>query len=124
MNTVELTCIGCPLGCNVTVKTEGERIISVSGNTCPRGESYARKEVTDPTRIVTTTMRVKGGARSRVACKTASDIPKGKIFEVMREIASAQAEAPVRLGDVLIVNVADTGVDVTATSSVAASDPQ
>lgn len=120
MKTVELTCIGCPLGCTVTVKTEGGEIVSVSGNTCPRGDSYARKEVTDPTRIVTTTVKVRGGARERVACKTASDIPKNKISQVMSEANALTAEAPVDLGDVLLDNVADTGVALVATAGVAA----
>lgn len=61
MDKRTLTCIGCPLGCTVEVTTENGQILSVTGNTCKRGEDYARKEVTNPTRIVTTTVRVSGG---------------------------------------------------------------
>ena len=118
MEKRELTCIGCPMGCLVTVGLDGDKIISVSGHTCPRGESYARKEVTSPTRIVTSTVRVTGGSRERVSCKTASDIPKDKIFEIMSEINRAEAVAPVRIGDILIENAAGTGVSVIATSEV------
>ena len=57
----ELICIGCPLGCNVTVDMEGSQIREITGNTCPRGADYARKELTDPRRIVTSLVRVKGG---------------------------------------------------------------
>ena len=114
----ELTCIGCPMGCTVTVGLDNGEIVSVSGHTCKKGEIYARKEVTSPTRIVTSTVRVKGGSRERVSCKTAEDIPKGKIAEVMRDINAAEATAPVHIGDVLITNVADTGVSVVATSNV------
>lgn len=77
----ELTCIGCPLGCSITVTMNGTDVVSVTGNTCPRGDAYARKEVTNPTRIVTSTVRVEGGISPMVNVKTASDIPKAKIFE-------------------------------------------
>ena len=84
MNTVNLICIGCPLGCPLTVEMEGNEVKSVAGNTCPRGEAYAKKELTNPTRIVTSTVRVGGGKRAMVSVKTASDIPKGKIFECVK----------------------------------------
>ena len=116
METRELTCINCPLGCLLTVELDGGEIKNISGYTCPRGKNYAEKEVTNPTRIVTSTMKVEGGKRERVSCKTASDIPKDKISEVMRAINAAVATAPVVIGEVLIANVADTGVDVVATS--------
>ena len=87
----------------------------MTGNTCPRGDAYAREEVTAPARTVTSTIPVTGGGRKvRIPCKTASDVPKQKIFEVMAQIHKAGAKAPVRRGDVLIRNVAGTGVDVIA----------
>ena len=92
MEVRELTCIGCPLGCQLTV-TMGENEIKVEGNTCPRGEAYAKKEVTNPTRIVTSTVRVEGGTIERVSVKTASDIPKGSIFECMKEIHAAKSKS-------------------------------
>lgn len=118
MEKRELTCIGCPMGCMVTVELDGSKIRSVSGYTCPRGETYAIKEVTSPTRIVTSTVRVVGGTRTRVACKTASDIPKGKIDEIMAEINAARVSAPVKIGDILIADAASTGVAVVATANV------
>ena len=117
MEKRELICIGCPMGCSVTVTMDSGEIVDVKGHTCPRGESYARKEVTDPTRIVTSTVAVVGGKRERVSCKTASDIPKDKIMQVMEAINKARVKAPVRIGDVLIINAADTGVNVIATSN-------
>jgi len=113
----ELTCIGCPLGCVLTV-TMDEENITVAGNTCSIGESYAKKEVTDPTRIVTSTVKVKDGKISRVSVKTKSDIPKDKIFACMQEIREAEVEAPVQIGDVVIKNCAGTGVPVVATKTV------
>ncbi len=113
----ELTCIGCPLGCLLTVNMTPEGIF-VSGNTCPRGDVYARKEVTNPTRIVTSTVRVQGGVIARVSVKTESDIPKEKIFACMEEIRKTSVPAPVRIGDVIIGNCAGTGVRVVATKDV------
>ena len=118
MDKRELTCIGCPMGCMVTVELNNGEIVSVSGHTCPRGEIYAKKEVTAPTRIVTSTVKVTGGSRERVSCKTASDIPKDRIADVMKAINAACVSAPVRIGDVLIENVAGTGVAVVATSNI------
>ena len=116
METKELTCINCPMGCLVTVTMDGDTITDISGYTCPRGKTYAEKEVTNPTRVVTSTMKVIGGKKDRVACKTQYDIPKEKISAVMEAINSAAAQAPVVIGEVLIANVADTGVDVVATA--------
>jgi len=117
MEMRELTCIGCPLGCALTVTMDRE-IITVTGNTCPRGEAYAKKEVTDPTRIVTSSVKVDGGVIAKASVKTSSDIPKGKIFDCMKEIRSCIVKAPVRIGDVLIENCAGTGVSVVVTKGV------
>ena len=76
MEKRELICIGCPMGCPLTVTLDGGAVVTVQGNTCPRGDAYARREVTTPTRIVTTTVRVTGGILPAVSCKTRSDIPK------------------------------------------------
>ena len=113
----ELTCIGCPLGCTLMV-TIDEQLITVAGNTCPRGESYAKKEVTDPTRIVTSSVNVKGGVIAKASVKTSGDIPKGKIFDCMKEIRACVINAPVHIGDVVIENCAGTGVSVVATKDV------
>lgn len=118
METRNLTCIGCPLGCSLTVEMNNGEVVSVTGNTCPRGDAYARKEVTNPTRIVTSTVRVSNGAAVMVSCKTKEDIPKGKIFEVTKALTDVVVPAPVKIGDVVLSNVAGTGVDVIATKNV------
>ena len=114
VTTRELTCIGCPMGCPLIVTMEAGEVISVTGNTCKRGDVYARKEVTNPTRIVTSTVRVSGGD----AVKTKEDIPKGKIFECVKALKSVEVPAPVHIGDVLVKDVAGTGVDIVATKNV------
>ena len=117
MTTKNLICIGCPMGCPLTVIMEDGHI-EVTGNTCPHGADYAKKEVTNPTRVVTSTVRVLGADIARVSVKTAHDIPKDKIFDCMEEIKRTSVCAPVRIGDVLIRNCAGTGTDVIATKNV------
>jgi CxxC motif-containing protein len=118
METRQLTCINCPLGCQLTVEIEDGEVVRVSGNTCKRGEVYGRKEVTNPTRIVTSSVPVLGSRTERmVSVKTATDIPKDKIFDVMAALKYVTVKAPVRIGDVIVANVADTGADIVATKN-------
>lgn len=117
MPIVELTCISCPLGCPLKVETDNEgKVLSVTGNTCKRGEDYGRREVTAPTRTVTSTVRLKGGTGPVVSVRTRQDVPKSKIFAVMGEIRRTVVTAPVHIGDVVIPNIAGTGVDLIATA--------
>lgn len=121
METIRLICIGCPMGCPLEVEKEGGAVVSVRGNSCPRGDAYARKEVTHPTRVVTSTVRVRGGTLPMVSCKTRSDVPKDKIFAVVRALKAVEVTAPVTIGQVILPDAAGTGVDVIATKSVAAA---
>lgn len=121
MEQKNLTCIGCPLGCQLTVELENGEVISVTGNTCKRGDDYARKEVTSPTRIVTSTVKVTGGNVPTVSVKTKSDIPKGKIFDCAKALKEVMVQAPIAIGDVVLENVAGTGVDIVATKGVEAT---
>ena len=113
----ELTCIRCPLGCQL--KVTGEiGMLRVSGNTCPRGAEYGVAEVSNPTRVVTSSVTVEDGELARVPVKTKGDIPKGKIFDCMEEILKCKVTAPVAIGDVLIENCAGTGIDIVATRDI------
>lgn len=120
MEKRELTCIGCPLGCLVTVQLEQGKVVEISGHSCKRGETYARKEVTNPTRIVTTTVQICGGTEDMLAVKTKTDVPKSKLFACVKALKGLNVNAPIELGDVVLHNVAGTGVDVVATKSVPA----
>ena len=113
----ELTCICCPVGCALTVTIADDSSVTVNGNRCPRGAAYGEKEVTNPTRIVTSTVCVAGYPDAVVSVKTASDIPKGKITDCMKALADVTATAPVHVGDVILENVADTDVNIVATRS-------
>ena len=118
MEKRELTCINCPMGCRITVTMDGDKIISVEGNTCKRGHLYACNEVKSPVRTVTTTIKVTGGVSDRVSVKTKEPVPKDKIFEVMDAINKASAMAPIAIGDILIEDCAGTGIPVVATKAV------
>ena len=116
MEKRELICIGCPMGCPLTVTLDGGAVVTVQGNTCPRGDAYARAEVTNPTRVVTTTVPVRGSAiEHMISVKTAGDVPKSRVFDVVRALRGVEATAPVQIGDVILPNVAGTGVDIVAT---------
>lgn len=115
MEKRELICIGCPMGCPLSVELNGSEVVSVTGQTCKRGEVYAKKEVTNPTRIVTTTVKVAGGIADMVSVKTREDIPKDKIFQCVKALKGVTVQAPVHIGDLILANVAGTGVDIVAT---------
>lgn len=118
MEIRKLTCISCPMGCPITVEMEGDEVTGVTGNTCKRGEVYARKEVTNPTRIVTSTVKVIGGTADMVSVKTKEDIPKGKIFDCVKALKEVTVKAPVRIGDVILSDAGGTGIDIVATKNV------
>ena len=117
MEERNLTCIGCPLGCALKVTIDGENV-TVTGNTCKRGADYGAKEVTHPTRIVTSTVCVKNGTIPMVSVKTAQDIPKEKIFDVMKELNRVVVKAPVHREDVTVSDICGTGVDLVATKDL------
>lgn len=118
MEKQELICIGCPLGCMISVELSEGKIAGITGNTCKRGENYARKEVTSPTRIVTSSVMVSGGHLDMVSVKTRTDIPKERIFDCVRALKGVTVKAPVHMGDVIVANVAGTGVDMIATKEI------
>jgi Uncharacterized protein with conserved CXXC pairs len=118
----ELICISCPIGCVLNVCDDENGDLIVTGNACKRGEVYGKKEVTAPTRTVTSTILVKNGKSPLVSVRTERDIPKDKIFDCMAEIRKTVAAAPVKIGDVLIADTAETGVAVVATSEAQRTD--
>ena len=114
MKTTELTCIVCPMGCTLTVtqNQEGE-ILSVEGNTCPRGVSYAKNELLHPVRTLTTTVALAGGGVLPV--KTDRPIPKKLLFACMEAVNAACADKDTRAGQVIIENILGTGANLVAT---------
>ena len=116
-----LTCIGCPLGCTLTAVPAADGY-DISGYTCKRGLEYAKKELTRPERTVTSTVRVTGGAAKVTSVRTAGDVPKDAIFTVMEAINAIVIPAPVAIGDVICQDIAGTGVALTATQAVKATE--
>jgi CxxC motif-containing protein len=112
----ELICIVCPKGCHLKVNEKDN--YSVTGNDCPRGAEYGKKELTAPTRVITSTVKVRGGLYSRCPVKTAAPIPKGLIFEAMKLLDAVELTAPVKVGDVVIENVLGTGANFIASRNM------
>ena len=113
-----LTCIGCPMGCPLTVTMEDGQVLAVAGNTCKRGDSYARREVVNPTRILTTTLPVTGGESPTVAVKTAGEVPKALLLDCVRAVKDLRVAAPVAAGQVVARDLCGTGVDLIAVKAV------
>lgn len=121
MEQKELTCIGCPMGCNIAVLVENGRVAKISGNHCKIGEDYAKNEVSNPVRTLTSTMAVvpsSSRGSDRISVKTSHPIPKNLIGSAMREINQTPVKAPIHLGDILIHRVAGTEADIVATTEL------
>lgn len=119
MEKRELICVSCPIGCAITVEFDDNgEIVSVTGNTCKRGDSYARQECTHPERMLTSTVKVVGGRLPVVPVKSSVPVPKEMLFDCMKEINKVTVKAPVHIGDVVLPNILDTGADIVATNEV------
>lgn len=114
----ELTCINCPMGCTLQVEIEENEIQSVTGNSCKRGDIYARQEVFHPMRMITSIVPVRNGKIAMVSVKTSEPVEKEKIFDVMKAMKNFSVKAPVEIGQVLIEKVAGTQADIIATKAV------
>ena len=112
--TSHYLCIGCPLGCRVEVEDRGGEIVEIRGQSCKKGDVFARQEHTDPRRVVTTTVAIRDGLWPRLPVKTQGDVPKAKIVEVCELLHRLELEAPVTMGQVIVADVLGTGVDVVA----------
>ena len=112
----DLTCVACPLGCAITVEYDETGVQSVTGNTCKRGDAYARTEIVNPTRSLATSVKVKGGVHPVVPVKSNKPIPKKMMFDCMKVINAACVEAPVSIGQVIIPDILGTGADIVATN--------
>lgn len=112
----QMICISCPMGCRLEVDIENETIVSIAGNSCPRGIAYAKDECLDPKRMVTTIVRVQG-RELPLPVKTARPIQKAYIMESVRAVQALVLQPPVKIGDVIVKNVCNTGVDIVAAAN-------
>lgn len=112
----ELICIVCPKGCHLHVDEQNN--YAVTGNSCEKGAAYGKKELVNPTRVVTSTVRIHGSACRRLPVKTDSDIPKALVFDAVRLLDEVDVTAPVAIGDIIRKDVLGTGVNFVATKSI------
>ncbi len=113
---VEMTCIVCPMGCRLLLEEENGKYV-VRGNGCRRGADYAVQEATNPQRTLTSLVKMDGGIEPLCPVKTASPIPKAKIGEALQALKAAHAHAPIGIGDVVIKDIAGTGIDLVSTAN-------
>jgi CxxC motif-containing protein len=109
-----LICVTCPMGCTLEVTHDGDTVVEVAGNVCKRGRDYAQEELTDPRRMVATTVRVRGGIHPLVPVSTDAPFPKPRIADLLASLRQVELKAPVSLGQVVLENVLDSGVSVLA----------
>jgi len=114
METKTMNCIMCPMGCEMTVTLEEGKFVSVTGNSCPRGAKYAETEVTDPRRMLTTTVRITGGLLPLLPVVSADVLPKGRIKDCVAYLRTVTAKAPVKAGDIIVQDILGLGVNIVA----------
>ena len=112
-----LVCIECPIGCSLTAEKTGEQW-DVKGNRCVKGADFAINEITDPRRSISSTVRTNFKTVPRLSVRTQGEVPLNTIFAVMEQINSVSLDHPVHIGEVIIENVSNTGIDVIATSDL------
>ncbi len=112
----ELICITCPKGCHL--KVDEENNYAVTGNSCPRGAEYGKNELKNPKRVITSTVRTNSNEHPRCPVKTAGAVAKGKMFDVMALLDDITLTAPIKVGDIVIENVLDTGINIVACKNI------
>ena len=114
---INLTCICCPLGCELSIDKNNNELL-ITGNKCPRGKKYAVEEITVPKRIVASTVKIIAAIYPVLPVKTTAPIAKEKIFTIMQILANVEVTAPIQNGEIIIKNIAATGIDVVATRTM------
>lgn len=114
----KLICVSCPVGCEISVKTEGDRVVEITGNRCPRGETYARQETIAPMRVLPTSIKVRNGEWPLVSVKTDRPVPKHLIAEIMKLVRTLAVEAPIGIGQVIAEDLLSTDANLVATRNV------
>lgn len=108
-------CIECPLGCRLEAEEDTDgNIVEVRGSACKKGKTFAEREHTDPRRMVTATVAIAGGFWPRLPVRTLAEVPKDRVWDVVKLLRSISVESPVLMGDVIVADIVGTGVDVVA----------
>ncbi len=115
---IEMPCIVCPMSGRMTLEYDNDgNILKVSGNTCKRGETYVKNELTNPVRVVTSTVKLVGGRDRRLPVITKGSVPKDMIFDIMKVIHETKVCTPVKENDMIVANICGTGIDLVASRS-------
>ena len=114
---MEMICIKCPMGCMMTLEQK-EGKVKVTGNQCKRGIQYAIEECMAPTRMLTSSVYVKGGSLQVVSVKTERAVPKEKLFEILQVLKHTTCHAPIEIGQIIVENVLDLGINIIVTKSI------
>jgi CxxC motif-containing protein len=115
-------CVTCPVGCSLQVEHHGRNILKVEGNQCKKGLQYAESEHHDPRRMLTTTVKVRGGFHPLVPVQTKSPIPKSMIFDIIEKLRRIEITAPVRIGQIVMEDAMGTGIDIIASRDLPAKN--
>ncbi|PNR93070.1 molybdopterin oxidoreductase [Petrotoga sp. HWH.PT.55.6.1] len=126
MNSVEykkkkIVCTQCPLGCKINVvyaDADEIEIVEVKGNRCKRGLEFVKQEITDPLRVVVTSVKVENGEIPMASVRSDKPVPLRLMQDIMKILKQTKVKAPVKRGDVIIQNILGTGSDIIATRSV------
>lgn len=117
-----MICVTCPRGCRLQVVKDGHGKLTVSGNFCARGVKYAQIELSDPRRMIASTVRVRNGIHAVVPVATDQPIPKALILDAMALLKRVVVDAPIRMGDVILPDVLASGVNIVASRDLAGRD--
>ncbi|MHA1238458.1 MAG: DUF1667 domain-containing protein [Candidatus Odinarchaeia archaeon] len=121
-NEKNIICVICPLGCVINIQyteCEGKIVIKeISGYKCDKGKQYATKELLHPSRVLTTSVKVKGGNFPLVSVKTDKPVPKEKVWEIIEVIKRIELNAPVKVGQTVYTNILNMGINLIATRDV------
>jgi CxxC motif-containing protein len=112
------TCVICPIGCEIDVQLEDGNVVSTEGNKCAKSEEFVLQELKEPMRILTTTIRIRGAKWAMLPVRTDEPIPKRLLFKVIEELANIEMQAPVKVSDVIIGDIAGTGANIVATRNM------
>jgi len=112
------TCVTCPIGCEIDVELQDGRVVSMEGNKCDKGEEFVLQELEEPMRILTTTVRLKGARWAMLPVRSDAPVPRRLLFRAIEELAGVELQAPVKLYDVVLKNVAGTGANIVATRNM------
>ena len=112
------TCVTCPVGCEIDVELRDGEVLSMTGNRCAKGKDFVLQELEEPMRVLTTTVPIEGAKWAMLPVRTDKSIPRRLFFEVMGEVGKIELQAPVKVSDVIVRDVAGTGANIIATRNM------